>query len=95
MPTRHILITPAAQAGLTQARDYLNERRDGLGDEFINDFLDVVNPLLSFPDLYPPVRGKIRRGIVNRFRYIFTYIVQDDAIVIARVIHGRTNTEYY
>lgn len=95
MPLQHILLTPSAQEDLKNAWDYLNEQRDGLGEEFLDEFIKITNLLLDFPELYQAVRGDIRRGIIRQFRYIFTYTIHDDSIVVARIMHRSRNTEYY
>jgi plasmid stabilization system protein ParE len=95
MPVQHILLTPSAQEDLQNAWDYLNEQQDGLGNEFLDEFVKVTDLLLDFPKLYKAVRGDIRRGIIRRFHYIFTYVIDNDSIIIARIIHASHNTEYY
>lgn len=95
MSVQHILLTPTAQANLSHIYEYLNEQRAGLGDQFLDEFIKVTDLLLVFPELFQVVRGDIRRGIIRRFQYIFTYTIQDDAIVIARIIHAKGNVEYY
>lgn len=95
MAVQRILLAPSALEDLQNIWDYLTEQRDGLGDEFIDEFVKITDLLLQFPELYPVVRGDIRRGIIRQFRYIFTYTIQGNAIVIARIMHSRRNTEYY
>lgn len=95
MSIKGILLTPTAQLDLQNAYAYLNEQRHGLGDVFLDEFRRVSDLLLTFPELYPKLRGHIRRGVIRKFRYIFTYIIQGDVIVIARIVHSRENTEQY
>jgi plasmid stabilization system protein ParE len=95
MSLQRILLTPSALEDLQNTWDYLNEQRSSLGDEFVDEFIKITDLLLEFPELYPEVRGDIRRGIIRKFRYIFTYTIQGDAIVVARIMFSRRNTEYY
>jgi len=95
MPLKQILLTPTAQDDLQNAWDYLTEQRSGMGDEFLEEFTDVTHQLLDFPKLYPAVRGDIRRGVIQRFQYIFTYVIEGESIIIARILHTSRNTKYY
>lgn len=95
MAVHTIRLTPTAIKDLENALAYFDEQRNGLGNEFLAEFVKVVTPLLDFPELYPSVRGNIRRGLIRRFRYIFTYTIQGDSIVIARLLHGKRNTRFF
>lgn len=95
MPSYSIRITLEAIEDLEAARDYFDEQRLGLGNEFLDEFEAVVEPLETYPKLYAPVRGDIRRGVLKRFPYIFVYTIEDDFVSILRVIHTAGNTEYY
>jgi len=75
MAIQRILLAPSAREDLQNSWDYLNEQRSGLGDEFIDEFIKITDLLLQFPELYPVVRGDIRRGIIRQFRYIFTVFI--------------------
>ncbi|MCO6477843.1 MAG: type II toxin-antitoxin system RelE/ParE family toxin [Phaeodactylibacter sp.] len=90
-----IQITQEAYEDLEAARDYFNGQRPGLGSEFLDEFEAVLKPLEVHPKLYSTVRGDIRRGVLQRFPYIFVYTVEDKLITILRVIHTGGNTEYY
>lgn len=91
-----IRLSPEALDDLEGARDYFDGAKPGLGDEFLDEFETLIESLRMYPQLYPSVRDDIRRGVFNRFSYIFTYTIDDDDLItILRVIHTAGNTEYY
>lgn len=95
MAVTSVQLTPTAIRDLIEIARYLNEQRDGWGLKFVDEFVKVTTPLLTFPEMYPAVRDDIRRGQVRKFKTIFIYKIQQDTVVIARIIHTSRNTDYH
>lgn len=95
MSLLEIRLTPTAQQDLADVRSYLDSKSAGLGEVFLKEFEQATSPLKLHPELFQPVRGDFRRGIIHRFRCVFIYTIHKDSVVIARLLYAGRNTEYF
>lgn len=95
MSVRLILIVrPQAEAELLAARDWYENQRDGLGQEFV-DVREAVSEAATRPLSFPTVHGEIRRAILRRFPYGVFFRIVTDEIIILGVIHGRRHSQQW
>ena len=90
---RTLIIRPAAEKHLVEARLWYEKQRTGLGKDFIDSIEDTLNSISRFPNLYPVTIKKIRRALTNRFPYGIFYIVEDERIVVLGVNHQSQITD--
>jgi plasmid stabilization system protein ParE len=83
-----VVVRPDAQAEIAAARDWYEERRSALGDEFLGELHDVIARIADRPALYPRVHGDVRRAVLRRFPYAAYFVVADEEIVVLAVMHG-------
>ena len=76
-----------AREDLQSAAAWYQQRRDGLGSEFIDEFLSCVDRIENNPELYPVVDADVRRALLRRFPYAIYYIVEPTHIQILGIYH--------
>jgi len=85
-----ILFRPEAEADLTEAALWYEEREAGLGLELVLEVRAAIQRALEAPSLYPLLRERpaVRRILPRRFPYRIFFIVQDDTLVVFAVLHA-------
>lgn len=78
-----------AEAGedLFAAYGWYEERRTGLGDEFMSRAEACTDAICRTPELYEVVRKSYRRALVRRFPYAIYFSAENDKITIYAVMH--------
>lgn len=86
--TRRTSFRPQAEAEVLEVRNWYEDRRQGLGNEFGTAVGNLVGRVAENPLAFPRVRGEIRRATLHRFPYaIYFRLAGDEIIVLA--VHGR------
>jgi toxin ParE1/3/4 len=78
----------AARADLREARDWYNQRREGLGNEFLLAVADAMLALEEAPERYPIYYRDFRRVLTDRFPYKVFYRIEGQAVIVYRILHG-------
>ncbi len=81
-------LRPEAEADIEDAATWYDRQRNGLGQEFLDDILVVVDTIAENPNIYPVVNKQTRRAVVRRFPFGIFYRVDEDSVVILAVMHG-------
>lgn len=84
-----LIITPEAEKDLAEARTWYEERRDGLGDDFILNVEAALKQISRLPLAATEVHPSVRRVVVRRFPYGVFYRVDDDQIAVIAVYHSK------
>lgn len=77
-----------AEADLSDAARWYEERQPGLGSEFLDEVRRSLSSIADHPGLYPRVSGDIRRALIRRFPFGVFYLVDEPDIVVLAVMHG-------
>jgi plasmid stabilization system protein ParE len=86
---------PEAEAELEAAAEWYEERRAGLGADFIASARAKVDEILDLPRRFPMVAGTRRAGL-DRFPYVIVYRELATAEVeIVAVAHVRRRPGYW
>ncbi len=80
-------IVKEAQFELDETIAYYNNQFDGLGQDFLNEFLSTIERIRKFPDAWHPLTENTKRYQTRRFPYGIIYAVEDEIIVILSVSH--------
>ena len=83
----NLILLPAAIAEAKDAANWYDERREGLGEEFLADVQAVADCLRDHPARWPVLHGDVRCARMSRFPYKLYYRVDSQAIVILRCRH--------
>ena len=89
-----ILYVPEVTLDLTEARDWYENRSDGLGEEFIRMAYAAFSELKEFPEKYEEVHGAMRRALLRRFPYSIYYQCSSDAVTVYGVFHSARNPDW-
>ncbi len=86
---------PEARIELNKAADYYNERRSGLGWEFLEEVQLAIRRILDFPNAWHPLSANTRRCLTNRFPFGLIYQVKKDEVRIIAVAHLKRRPGYW
>lgn len=81
-------VRPEAEADLEDAARWYEQRRGGLGKEFLDEVLRTLGTIEGNPELYARVHGDIRRAMLNRFPFGVFYLIESEGVVVVAVLHA-------
>ena len=81
-------LTPAAEDELTEAALWYEDRREGLGVEFLEEAERVFEKIAENPGYCQIVHLDIRRANLRRFPFSVYYVVDLDSVGILAVHHN-------
>jgi toxin ParE1/3/4 len=82
-----VSLTPDAEADVEAAAKWYEDRRDGLGVDFVARVRAAVELIGTFPELSAVLQGDLRRARMKRFPYGVFYRIRDDRIEVVGVFH--------
>ena len=86
---KDVVLRPAAAADVEEAYRWYEERRAGLGEEFLASFETTLNSCLANPNLYPVLHRDTRRALLKRFPYGLYYRVQGERLIVVACFHAK------
>ena len=87
--TLQVVFRPAAKAEFDGAALWYEDRRPGLGAEFVLEIDRAVELAAEHPERFPEKLGDIRCVRVRRFPYSVFYRAESGQIVVLAVFHAR------
>jgi plasmid stabilization system protein ParE len=84
-----LLVRPEAERDLATARDWYDQKRAGLGDEFLDEIAAAMRTLAQAPERERLYYRNFRRIIVRRFPYKIFYQTVGVRIIVFRVLHAK------
>jgi toxin ParE1/3/4 len=89
--SRRLIVRPEAEAEMTDAFDWYEERVPGLGQEFLLCVDAVFNSIRRSPLHYPRVHHAARMALTRRFPYQVFFVEDDERVVVLSVFHAKRN----
>lgn len=86
--SRRILFRAAARAEFTDAAEWYETQRPGLGDSFIAEVQNVIDVIGVHPERFPVVTGDVRVSLVQRFPYGVYFRIKPASIIVIAVFHS-------
>ena len=92
---------PEARAELRSAALWYDERRAGLGDEFIAEVSATLDRIGDAPDSYPQwprtraADPLIRKAIIQRFPYVIAFEKHKRHVLVLAVAHAKLRPLYW
>jgi plasmid stabilization system protein ParE len=83
-----VVFRPQAEAEVLAARQWYEERRTGLGDQFQSALEEVIERVNGYPESFPRVHGEMRRALVQRFPFGLYFEIVENQVVVLGVVHG-------
>jgi toxin ParE1/3/4 len=90
-----LIIKPFAELDATKAANWYNDKRDGLGNEFLLALDAKINAIRRNPNHFQVVYKNIQRALTERFPYGIFFIVEDGIIYILAIQHTSRNTKIW
>lgn len=84
-----VVFRVAARHEVEEAATWYDQRRPGLGEEFLREIDEAVLRAAAHPERYPPILADVRKTVARRFPYSVFFRVRKDCVVILAVFHGR------
>jgi hypothetical protein len=85
----------AARDELSQAARFYENRRENLGHEFLDEFVEAVERIEADPASFPVVKGDHRSCILRRFPYQIIFVNSESEIWIAAIAHHKRRDQYW
>jgi plasmid stabilization system protein ParE len=87
-----VVYLPEAEDDIDAAYHSYENKRDGLGDEFLEALRQVVDRIRDHPQLYGAFRSDIRAAPLRRFPYVVYYRDRGTDILVIAVQPGRRSS---
>jgi len=84
-----VIIRPEAENDLKEAFSWYENRRQGLGYDFLLQVDAGLKFLEKNPKIFPPEYEGARKYIIKRFPYKIIYLLEEERIIVLAVIHGK------
>lgn len=91
----HFSIHPDAEEELVAAAQYYDQRRSGLGDEFLRQMQRLIEFALENPELGTPKGSGIRWFLSSRFPYALVYRWSSEEMQVIAFMHLRRRPGYW
>ncbi len=82
-----LILAPEAEQDLAEASKWYEERRVGLGEEFLSSVEACIHSICRTPSIHPTVHENYRRALVRRFPYAVFFEHVGHKVVIYGVFH--------
>jgi len=90
--TWQVVSRPEAEIDVIEIAAWYDSRSEGLGDRFVEEFLDVLNELTINPLLYcrrhPSKNIRWRYPKSFPYRVIYELLEQEKLVIVAAVLHA-------
>ena len=92
-----VVMLEEAKAELTEAFEYYERKRKGLGDEFVTEFRRGIDMILFCPTAWNPLDQIFRSYRLNRFSYGIIYRIDESVneIVVEAVMELHREPDYW
>jgi plasmid stabilization system protein ParE len=87
--TAAVIYLPGAEDDVLAAHEEYETHLEGLGDRFARTVRDQVERIASMPEMYAEVADGVRAALLRHFPHVVYYRIDNDAVVILSVTHGR------
>lgn len=83
-----IRLREEAENDLIEAASWYQQQREGVGHEFLDEVLIVIQSIPENPHSYPAIHLDIRRVVLRKFPFCVFYKIQLDTIIVFAVLHA-------
>ncbi|MDA0809840.1 MAG: type II toxin-antitoxin system RelE/ParE family toxin [Planctomycetota bacterium] len=82
-----LVVTEEAERDIAEAVAWYEERRSGLGEDFLTSLDASLQGLLRMPEMHPVAYKTFRRALIRRFPYAIFYEFESLQVMIYSVFH--------
>lgn len=85
----------AADAELTEAVAYYDDKAAGLGDRFLAEVKAATRSIERYPEIAPIIEDGVRAKLLMQFPYSLLYVVEEHELYIVAVAHQSKRPVYW
>jgi len=82
-----LIVAQEAQQDVEEAYGWFEERRTGLGEDFLTCVDACIQNICRTPELYVKIHEEYRRALVRRFPYAVFYEYTGGKVIIYSIFH--------
>ena len=82
-----LVIAPEVEHDINEAYCWYEERRIGLGEEFLSCLEACIQVIIRSPEIYVKIHDEYRRALLRRFPYAIFYEYLDGRVIVYSVFH--------
>ena len=86
-----LVLTKETERDIDEAYGWYEDRRRGLGEEFLSCVDACFQKICRTPELHARVHDDFRRALIRRFPYAVFYELTDSTVVVFSVFHTSQN----
>jgi hypothetical protein len=90
-----LIIKPFAEMDAMDSANWYNQRRDGLGNEFLLALDAKFNAIRRNPLQFNLIYKNIRRALTERFPYAVFFIIENGVVYVLATIHTSRSTKIW
>jgi len=90
-----LVINPFAELDATDAANWYNRKRDGLGNEFLLALEAKINAIRRNPEQFKVEYKGIRRAFTERFPYGVFFIFENDVVYVLAIVHTSRSSKIW
>ncbi len=87
--TPEIIIQPAAEAEITEAFRWYEDKSEGLGSEFMRALDATLSAIQRNPTSHAAIHKQVRRALLRRFPYGLFYLYESEKVIVIACFHAR------
>jgi toxin ParE1/3/4 len=84
-----VVFRPEAKEDLVRAYRWYEDRRPGLGEEFLGVVEAAIEQIRRAPAMFSVVHRDVRRVLTRRFPFGVFYRDEPERVIVLAVFHGR------
>ena len=88
---RRVRITALAKAEMRDAASWYEEKKPGLGAEFLDKIDETLDRIQDHPLSFRAIIDDLRRANVERFPYGLWFVAEPDGSIVIACLHHRRN----
>lgn len=88
-----VIVRPEAEDDLKKAFSWYEDKRTGLGYDFLLQVDAGINFINRNPEIHPIGYKGTRKHLTRKFPYKIIYLVEEEKIIILAVIHGKRSPD--
>ena len=92
---KRVLFHPEAEAEMTAAARWYEERAPGLGAALLDEVEAAIARIAASPEAWSIVTDDIRRHVLHRFPFGVLYRVRSDQVFVLAVMHLHREPHYW
>jgi plasmid stabilization system protein ParE len=83
-----LVVRPVAEADITQAALWYEQRAPGLGADFLRAVDVALAEIARMPERFPVVHPTCRRALLRRFPYGVFFVVAPEIVSVVACMHA-------